>query len=33
MGICLVLALIMKEKPRSEEMIQVAEGNADVPEH
>jgi EmrB/QacA subfamily drug resistance transporter len=33
MAVCLVLGLVMKEKPLSEEMIQVAEGKAEVPEY
>ncbi|HEX3791783.1 MAG TPA: hypothetical protein VHW44_28235 [Pseudonocardiaceae bacterium] len=32
MAIALVLSLVMKEKPPSEEMIDVAAGNIEVPE-
>jgi hypothetical protein len=33
MGLSLVLALAMREKPLSEEMIKVADGKAEVPEY
>jgi hypothetical protein len=33
MALALVLALVMPEKPLSEEMIQVAEGKVEVPEY
>jgi hypothetical protein len=33
MVLALVLALVMPEKPLSEEMIEVAEGKAEVPEY
>jgi len=33
MALALVLALVMREKPLSEEMIEVATGNAEVPEY
>ncbi len=32
-GLALALAVIMPEKPLSEEMIEVAEGKAEVPEY
>jgi len=33
MGLALVLALVMREKPLSEEMIEVAQGTAEAPEY
>jgi hypothetical protein len=33
MGLALVLALVMPEKPLSAEMIEVAEGKVEVPEY
>jgi preprotein translocase subunit SecG len=33
MALALILALLMPEKPLSEEMIEVAEGKAEVPEY
>jgi hypothetical protein len=33
MGLSLVLGLVMREKPLSEEMIDVAEGKVGVPEY
>jgi hypothetical protein len=33
MAVALVLALVMREKPLSEEMIEVAQGKAEVPEY
>jgi hypothetical protein len=33
MGLALILALVMREKPLSQEMIEVAQGNAEVPEY
>jgi len=33
MGLSLVLALAMREKPLSDEMIEVAEGKVEVPEY
>jgi hypothetical protein len=32
-GLSLVLGLVMREKPLSEEMIDVAEGKVEVPEY
>jgi hypothetical protein len=33
MGLALILAVIMPERPLSEEMIEVAAGHAEVPEY
>jgi EmrB/QacA subfamily drug resistance transporter len=33
MGLALILALVMREKPLSQDMIEVAQGNAEVPEY
>jgi hypothetical protein len=33
MAVSLVLALVMREKPLSEEMLQVVEGNVEVSEY
>jgi hypothetical protein len=33
MALALILALAMREKPLSEEMIEVAKGEADIPEY
>ena len=33
MGLAFILALIMREKPLSEEMVQVAEAKVEVPEY
>ena len=33
MAVALVLALVMREKPLSQEMIEIAQGKAEAPEY
>jgi hypothetical protein len=33
MGLALILALIMREKPLSEQLVEVARGRAGIPEY